>query len=297
MNLQIIAAEFYDYSRFFKGYSKDTIRRYRHAITYYIQISKITSVDEVSSDNLQAFFFYGRTKRNWKANTFIAHHKSLVVFFRWCRDKGYMAENPITKIEIPKLEYRLPPKLTKQETFRLLEVVYNYPYNHPFMRCRNHALFSTFIFAGIRKSELLNLKWTDVDIENSSLRINQGKGAKDRIIPICRTLAISLSRYIEERKKLNKTCPEFFTSLRTNSGITDISLKRFVSKLRTVSNIEFSVHKLRHTFATLMLEGGCDIYSLSRMMGHNDLKTTSIYLYASAAHLQSQISKHPLEGI
>lgn len=208
-----------------------------------------------------------------------------------------MVENYIDNIEVPQLEYRLPPKLTKQEAFRLLEVIYNYPYNQRFMQYRNHALFSTFIFAGIYKSELLNLKCADIDIENFSLRINQGKGAKDRVIPICRTLAISLSRYLEERKKLNKTCPEFFTSLRTNTGITDISLKRFVNKLRIASNIQFSVHKLHHTFATLMLEGGCDIYSLSLMMGHDDLKTTSIYLYASAAHLQSQISKHPLEGI
>ena len=67
--------------------------------------------------------------------------------------------------------------------------------------------------------------------------------------------------------------------------------------MRKSSGIIFSVHKLRHTFATLMLEGGCDIYSLSKMMGHSDIKTTTIYLAASAEHLRSQMTKHPLNDL
>jgi len=67
-----------------------------------------------------------------------------------------------------------------------------------------------------------------------------------------------------------------------------------VPALREASGLRFTIHQLRHTFATLMMEGGCDIYSLSRMMGHSDIKTTTIYLSASADHLRAQIGKHPL---
>ncbi len=74
-------------------------------------------------------------------------------------------------------------------------------------------------------------------------------------------------------------------------------LKKLVWQVRESSGIYFSVHKLRHTFATLMLEGGCDIYSLSKMMGHSDIKTTTIYLSASAEHLRSQMTKHPLNEL
>jgi site-specific recombinase XerD len=93
---------------------------------------------------------------------------------------------------------------------------------------------------------------------------------------------------------MNKTNPEFFSSIRGNVGFTGNGLKKLVDKIRDSSKIFFTVHKLRHTFATLMLEGGCDIYSLSKMMGHSDIKTTTIYLSASVEHLRSQITKHPL---
>jgi len=127
--------------------------------------------------------------------------------------------------------------------------------------------------------------------------VRQGKGNKDRIIPIGTTLTLILKKYVDERHRLKKTCPEFFTSLNRNSRFTEISLRRLVVLITKKTGLKFGVHKLRHTFATLMLEGGCDIYSLSRMMGHSDIKTTTIYLYASVEHLRNQILKHPMNEL
>jgi site-specific recombinase XerD len=208
-----------------------------------------------------------------------------------------MSTNFAESIEIPKLEKRIPPKLTRQEALKLLEVVFNYPYAYPYLRYRNHAVYSMFLFAGLRRKELLNLMLTDVDIENLSIFVRQGKGAKDRIIPMSYTLAQSLEKYLTERRRLKKTCPEFFVSLNRNKGFTESGLKNLTNRIKEVSKIKFSVHKLRHTFATLMLEGGCDIYSLSKMMGHSNIKTTTIYLAASAEHLRSQMTKHPLNDL
>jgi site-specific recombinase XerD len=116
-------------------------------------------------------------------------------------------------------------------------------------------------------------------------------------VPMSYTLAQTLKRYALDRKRLNKTCPEFFTSLNRNSGYTDSGLKRLVIQMRKASRLKFTIHKLRHSFATLLLEGGVDIYSLSKMMGHSDIKTTTIYLSASAELLRSQMTKHPLNDL
>lgn len=297
MNIEILALRFYDHSSFIRGYSKDTIRRYRQVINYFCRFAKITNIEEVTDNNVRELFIFGRTERKWKSNTFVCYHKSLLVFFRWCVEQKYMLKNPIDDIEVPRLEKRLPPKLTKQDTLRLLEIVYNYPYDYKFLRYRNHAIFSMFVFAGLRKKELLSLRFTDVDIENLSIFINQGKGSKDRVVPMSYTLAQSLKKYVDERKRLNKTCSEFFCSLNRNLGFTNTGIKRLAIKMKQASGINFTIHKLRHTFATLMLEGGCDIYSLARMMGHSDIKTTTIYLSASAEHLRSQMTKHPLNDL
>ena len=297
MDIDILSEKFCDYSSSIRGYSKHTIRRYRNVIKSYCQFANISAINQVNDENVRALFYHGRTERNWSVNTFIVYHKTLLVFFRWCITQGYMQKNPITDVEKPKMEKRLPVKLNKQASLRLLEVVYNYPYEYKFLRYRNHAIFSTFIFTGIRKQELLNLKYTDIDTDNFTIFVKQGKGNKDRIVPMSYTLAQSLKKYQDERKRLNKTNPEFFSSLRGNVGFTDNGLKKLVDQVRKSSGVSFTVHKLRHTFATLMLEGGCDIYSLSKMMGHSDIKTTTIYLSASAEHLRGQMVKHPLNDL
>ena len=297
MDIEFLARKFYDYSLHMRGYSPRTILRYKGIIILYCRLAQIEKIEEVTEKNLREFFIAGRTQRDWRSRTFIVYYHSLNVFFRWCVANHYMEVNPIIVIEMPKVEKRLPTRLKKEDVLKLLEVVYNYPYDYKYLRYRNHAIFSTFVFAGLRKSELLNLKFTDVDITNLTIFVNQGKGSKDRIIPMSYTLAESLKRYLDERKRLNKTCPEFFASLNHNMGFTANGMKHLVVAVRKATRLKFTIHMLRHTFATLMLEGGCDIYSLSRMMGHSDIKTTTIYLSASAEHLRSQVGKHPLNDL
>lgn len=294
MEIATALAQFCEYSHFIRGYSKATIRRYKNAISLFNRVEGIKYTEDIDDASVRHYFMYGRTERKWTANSYVTFHKSMLVFFRWCVEQGYLDHNPAEDMEMPKVEKKLPPKLTRQQAMRILEASYNYPYPYKFLRYRNHAIFATFIFTGLRKQELLDLKFADVDLENHSIFVRQGKGAKDRVLPICSTLAETLQRYIGERQRLGKSCPEFFTSLNRNVGFTSTGLKHLIAKINEASNVRFSAHKLRHTFATLMLEGGCDIYSLSRMMGHADLKTTAIYLVASAEHLREQIMKHPL---
>lgn len=294
MEIDILARQFFDYSHFIRGYSKETVRRYRQALMPYVRHAGISRIEEVTEESVRRYFMYGSVERGWKPNTYIMFCRSLLVFFRWCVANGHLASNPAESLELPKVGKSLPRKLTRQEALRLLDVAYNYPYGYRYLRYRNQAIFATFIYAGLRRAELLGLRYADVDVENLTIFVRHGKGAKDRIVPMSHALAHILRAYLVERARLNKTCPEFFASLNRDTGFTLNGLKRLVDLVRKSSKIPFSVHRLRHTFATLMLEGGCDIYSLSKMMGHSDISTTTIYLAASAEHLRAQMMKHPL---
>tara|TARA_B110000285_G_scaffold48687_1_gene55140 strand:- start:15429 stop:16328 length:900 start_codon:yes stop_codon:yes gene_type:complete len=297
MHIELLLEDFCHYSKYIKGVSKDTEKRYRENVSYFAKASKISRIEEVLEQTVQTFFLYGRKDKQWKISTYRTYYMSLVVFFRWCVKNKYLDVNYLDDFELPKLEKSLPKKIKKEEALRLLEIAYNYPYTQKYLKYRNHAIFALFLFAGLRKNELLQMKLTDIDIENLSIFVRLGKGNKDRIIPMNHSLAQSLNRYLIQRKKSGKTCPEFFTCSNRNKGLTSSGLKLLSNKLKEASGISFTIHKLRHTFATLMLEGGCDIYSLSKMMGHSDIKTTTIYLSASAEHLRGQITKHPLNDL
>jgi len=293
MNIELLLEDFCHHSKFIRGVSDSTVKRYRENISNFARSAQISHISDVTEKKVLSFFLEGRVSKNWKTATYKTYYMSLLVFFRWCVKHTYLDENYVDDLEIPKGSKSLPKKLSRQEAFKLLEVAFNYPYTQKYLRYRNHALFSMFLFTGLRKSELLKLKLTDVDVENRSVFV-KGKGDKDRIIPLSTTLIHSLENYLKQRKKQNKSCSEFFTSSNRNQGLTDTGLKRLIIKMRDATGIYFKTHELRHTFATLMLEGGCDIYSLSKMMGHSDIKTTTIYLSATAEHLRSQVIKHPL---
>ncbi|MFA4986662.1 MAG: tyrosine-type recombinase/integrase [Candidatus Brocadiia bacterium] len=299
MDLHDLHSRFLEHATYFWGRSKATVSAYKMLIEFFLNITRLSDTGQVTEDRVREFFFVGRTQRGWSARTYRAYWSHLRQFFRWCVKGGHLLADPTQGIEVPKLERKLPAKLSRQDANRILEYVDNYPYPRAshFIRCRNHALMATLLFTGLRKSEALGLRCGDVDLENRSMFVRQGKGAKDRVVPICATLAGSLARYVEARRQRGKTCPEFFTSMCRDCRFTVEGLTQLIKKIRVGTGIKFSAHKLRHTFATLMLEGGCDIYSISKMMGHSDIKTTTIYLAASAEHLRSQIARHPLNSI
>ncbi len=281
-----------------RGQSLRTLKASRTIIRAYQKFSNLQSIHEATANSVRAYILHGRSECAWKASTTHTIHKKLRVYFEWCIKNDYLKENPAIDIDLPRLEYRVPKYLNEQDAHRLLESVYNYPYSNQYLRYRNHAIFSVYIFAGLRKMELLNLRFMDVDFENMTIFVRQGKGRKDRMVPMNYTLSQSLSRYVEERKRLRLTVPEFFVSAARGRALTEAGLLYIVKQLRKASGIHFTIHQLRHTFATLMVEGGCDIIPISKMLGHSKIETTMIYAHASAKHLRAEIGKHPLgEGV
>jgi len=287
--------QFCDECSLIRNYTHATIRWYKGVFRTFINCHPdIEFITDVTQPHIQKYLYDGRLKKNWKAETFLNYYMSLRAFFNWAVKRGYIEQNPVRDIEKPKIEKTLPKRLSKQEAMKVLEAAYHHDYRYKFEAYRNQAVIATFIFTGLRSKELLSLKLQDVDFENGIIHVQLGKGNKDRVIPISPRLKAYLSRYITERNKLKRTCDNIFVSTCKDAAYTYSGLKRLVANLKKRTGIHFSAHRLRHTFATLMLENGCDLFSLQKMMGHSDIKTTTLYLSATVKLLQEQILKHPM---
>lgn len=296
MKIDIALDRYNENNKYFLNRSPYSLRRAYQEVLHFANHAKVDSVEQITEANVRSYFLEGMRQFNWQPTTFHTKLITLRVFFDWCIQQKWMTSNPAIDIPKPRKNKKIPDKLTKDQALRLLDVVYNLPYRYRFTRYRNHAMLSMCLFAGLRRAELLTIKYADADIENMTIFVRCGKGRKDRIIPMSSTLSNILRTYILERNKIKTTIPELFITRDGKNKVELNSFTWFVKKFQKESGIKFSLHKLRHTFATLMLEGGCDIYSLSKMMGHAEITTTTIYLAASVEHLRGQIVKHPLNN-
>lgn len=294
MNITPLLHQYCEYAQHIQGYSKVTTFNYKATIDTFIRRTGITQTSELTRENLESYFIDGRANRNWTTGSFTTYYMIFRSFFNWCCERKYLEVNPVVGIKYPKVVRGLPKRLTRQEAEKLLETTRNHPYFVKFLKVRNHAIIATFIFTGLRKSELLSLDCKDVDLENKTIHIRHGKGGKSRYVPISPRLYDILVEYNRGRTEFGKTCEPFFVSARENRGFTAHGLKYMLEHLKKLSGLSFGAHTLRHTFATLMLEGGCNIYALSKMMGHSKIDTTIIYLHASAQHVQAEAIKHPM---
>jgi len=294
LHINQIHDRFCQYSLAFKGNTPRTIKWFKDDFKWFQKFANIERIEQLDKQLIESWIYKGKLEKNWSAKTIRNRLQSLNIFLGWCLQEELIKENPCKKIPKPKVPKSLPKYLTRDQTNRLLDWTRSYHYHYSFERSRAVAIISIFIFTGIRKAELLNLKLADVDLENKSLFVRLGKCGKDRIIPLHHSLIETLADYLKERDKRKKYCPYFFTSLRDDERISETAIRRLVVKLNKKSGIHFYPHLLRHTFATLMLEGGCNLYALSQMMGHSDIKTTTIYLGASKAHLEEQMGMHPI---
>jgi site-specific recombinase XerD len=278
----------------FDGLSKNTLRSEFYVIKQFFEVLEIQHLNEVSKSNIELYILQMQSKRSWTKNTVRNNLQALDNFFRFCFEKGFISENPAKDIRKPKLSKQLPKALSEEDAMKLLEWTYVADFRYEFNRIRARAILATFLFTGIRKSELVMLKNSDIQFSDKTLRVENGKGGKDRIIPLNERLIQILLEYKEFREKLGKKSLYFFTTLREDKRISPTTIKRLFEKIKASLGIRIYPHMLRHTFGTLMAQGECSIYALSKMMGHADIKTTMIYLLVTVGDLKQQIVKHPL---
>jgi len=219
-------------------------------------------------------------------------------FFAHLAKGNHIPANPASELELPRQEKRLP-----QEALGLHEVkaVLNVPDILDPLGLRDRTMLELFYSTGIRRGELAALEITDLNQERQTLQIRQGKGQKDRVVPVGERALHWLERYLDQvRPKLLLSLHEkalFLTSY--GEAFNPDVLSRKVSKYIKTAEIgrKGSCHLLRHSCATHMLEGGADIRFIQQLLGHEKLETTSVYTHVSIEQLKAVHSKtHPSEA-
>lgn len=208
-------------------------------------------------------------------------------YFKWLTRQNVLLYNPASELELPKLEHRLPRHvLTLSET----ETIVNLPDVRDVLGVRDRAILETFYSTGMRRSELAHLAVFDLDTERGTILIRQGKGKKDRMVPVGERAAAWIDKYLyEARPQLVAGADEGALFL-TNTGepFTPNRLTQLVRNYVKAAELgkSGSCHLFRHTAATLMLEGGADIRYIQALLGHAELSTTQIYTQVSIRKLQ-----------
>jgi integrase/recombinase XerD len=202
--------------------------------------------------------------------------------------EGLITEDPVENLPTPKKWDILPKALSKRQVMGILEVD-----DPSSLHVRDAAMLELIYSSGLRVSELISLKVSDINFEAGFLRVT-GKGSKERVVPAHPRALQSIKRYAHDlRPKLLKDRRSDYLFLTTRGK--PMTRQRFWQTLKSygqAAGVELSPHVLRHSFATHMLEGGADLRSLQKMLGHSDISTTQVYTKVTMEHAKAVHKRH-----
>jgi integrase/recombinase XerD len=278
-----------------RNYSEYTVKNRRVHIGFFLDwanergITEPVEVTRTVLESYQRHVFHYR-KKNGEPLSFTGQHDRLVplrVWFKWMARQHHILHNPASELELPRLGMRLPKAvLTAAEAEQIIEQTNI----HDALGLRDRAILETLYSTGMRRLELVHLKLWDLDLERATVSIRQGKGHKDRIIPLGDRAAAWVRKYLDESRPQLATEPDDKIVFLSNAG-EPFSLDYLTEMVRgyvEAANLgkHGACHLFRHTMATLMLEGGADTRFIQAMLGHADLKTTQLYTHVAIRQLQ-----------
>ena len=291
-----------------QNYSPRTIHGRRTYLKYFVAwalergLTRPAEVTKPILERYQRHLFHHR-KSDGEPMGVRSQHARLVpvrAFFKWAARANHILYNPASEIDLPRLDHRLPKHvLNPSEVEKLLQGCDLDPASDPGgLGIRDRAILETFYSTGMRRSELMNLKLHDIDLERGTLFIRQGKGRKDRMVPVGDRALAWIVRYRDEIRPRYAREPDDGTLFLTNlfEPFTPNRLTQLVRDYINAAELgkSGSCHLLRHTCATLMLEGGADIRFIQQLLGHAELSTTQIYTQVSIQKLkQVHTACHP----
>lgn len=262
----------------------------RNRATFPAQITK------ASLESYQRFLFDYR-KKDGQALAVASQYARLAtlkVWFKWMNRRNYIAYDPAAELELPRVGYKLPSVLSKEEA----DIVLSQPDLQTPMGARDRAMLEVLYSTGMRRMELLQLRLYDVDKKNGLITIREGKGRRDRVVPVGERALFWLDEYlILVRPKIVEQPDESIVFLSVlgkpfSPNYLSWLARRYVKAAALGKN--GACHIFRHTMATLMLEGGADIRYIQAMLGHVRLDTTKIYTHVSIRMLkQIHTATHP----
>jgi integrase/recombinase XerD len=286
-----------------KNYSPATISSRDAYLRYFVQWCddrSLTRPNEITKPILERYqrYLYTYRKENGEPMTIRSQHARVVplrAFFKWLCRQNHLLYNPASELELPRLEKRLPKHiLSHQEAETILNQA---DLSTPF-GMRDRAILEVLYSTGLRRMEIANLKLHDLDSDRGTLMVRQGKGKKDRMIPIGDRAILWIEKYVEAvRPSLVGLVDDgtlFLTNL--NEPFTPNRLTQLVRDYVKDSEIgkQGACHLFRHTCATLMHENGADIRFIQQLLGHADLSTTQIYTQVAIRKLKEiHTATHP----
>ena len=285
-----------------KNASDLTVKAYREDLFGLVEWLEATrgdvpKPDAMSPQELRAFQA-ALQQAGYARSTISRKLASLRSFYRFAMRQGIANDNPAKPLRNPRRQRKLPHVLSNKEVGALLVA----PPADETMGLRDRAILETMYSAGLRVSELVNLRDRDIDADQQIVRV-RGKGRKERISPLGSYALRAIRRYEKKRirdpktEALGKDAPVFVN--RFGRILTTRSVGRMLEKYIGVTGLDSrtSPHTLRHSFATHLLDRGADIRSVQELLGHKSLATTQIYTHVSAANLRQVYEKaHPRAG-
>jgi integrase/recombinase XerC len=287
-----LVEEFLRYLENERNASPRTLKAYRQALTGF-RAANDKPWKKCAADDFRDYLFV--LMKQQQARSYVRlQFSALRTFYQFLAARKRLKNNPVREVQLPKMEKKLPVILTRQQIDELLTAPTRQPKSRSapsWMPLRDVAIMELFYSSGLRLSELASLDVNDVDPFTESLRV-VGKGRKERVCPVGLPALEAMQKY---RAAANvHTGPLFINKARRRMSARSIwlVLKRYVR--HTSIPISISPHKLRHSFATHMLDRGADLRSVQALLGHASLSTTQIYTHVTVERLKKAYSDaHP----
>ncbi len=277
---------FMEYLSVEKNCSPRTLSNYHHALSRYAEsASPFRGWEAADADDFRDYL-YDCMKSGWARSTVRLHFAALRSFYKFLNRRCGFKLNPIAEVQLPKIEKKLPVVLNIKQVTELLEMPFqiDQPKQAPvWTAARDAAILELFYSSGVRLAELAAMNVEDFDLHNECVRVF-GKGSKERVCPVGRLAAEAIHRYRNEARVMDGAL--FISKLRkrlTSRAISDV-----FKKYHALTDIPVSVspHKLRHSFATHLLDNGADLRSVQTLLGHASLSTTQIYTHVSIERMK-----------
>ena len=274
-----------------KGLSNNTVKAYEADISSFFQWldNEDLKYKNLQEDHINQYisFLFQRKMRSSSVNRKISSIKSFYIFLV---KRNFLKNSPLNDLVTPKQEKYLPESMSEAEVDKLL----NSPDVANKIENRDKAMIEMLYATGMRISELVNLKITDVDMKRCVVKVF-GKGSKERLVPFGETALDSLRSYLNEREQ--SSSKEIFLSNR-GKKMTRVAFWQRVKIYLIRENLKNSIspHTLRHAFATHLLNRGADLRSVQLLLGHSDLSTTQIYTHIAKQRLSDVLKKHHPRG-
>jgi len=267
-------------------YKKELIRFYD-----FLSSKNILDINLISTRIVRQYFYHAKEKRGLGSATISKIIATVKSFFNYLEEEDITIKNPTRKIRVPKKINRIPSVMSKYEVDLIIRSVDFAP-----LRCRRNALrdkliLSLLYYTGIRKSELLGLNWTDINLSKSSVIIRRGKGGKDRLIPLHKEVTRLLDQYLDKRLPLKTDALIIGEQGRRMCKCSFVNLLKMYFALSGLKRKGYTAHSFRHSFATHLIEAGVDLFKVQKLLGHASLDTTKIYINFNSTQMARAVDR------